>query len=65
MHSGASSADVPSMEERHQVAGLVVLFVCSVWVVYVLENAVLWVVWGIAMVALSGGALVQMNRSTD
>ena len=65
MHSGASGADVPSMEERHQVAALVVLFVCSVWVVYVLENAVLWVVWGIAMVALSGGALVQMNRSTD
>ncbi|MFP9192055.1 hypothetical protein [Natronosalvus vescus] len=51
------------MEERHQVAALVVLFVVTLWLVYTLGNAVLWLVWGIAMVGLSGGALVRMNRS--
>ena len=50
------------MDETHTISGLTALFLVTLLVVYRLEDPILWVLWGMAMVALSGGTLVAMNR---
>ncbi|WP_440771135.1 hypothetical protein [Natronorubrum sp. DTA28] len=53
--------------ERLTVA-LTVVFTITLLVTLQTESAIVWVVWGAAMVLLSGTALVVMNRadsSTD
>ncbi|WIV66995.1 hypothetical protein [Natrialbaceae archaeon AArc-T1-2] len=50
------------MDDTHAVGALAALFCVTLFVVYRLEDPVLWVVWAVAMVALAGGALVAMNR---
>lgn len=42
--------------------GLTALFVVTLFVVFRLEDPVVWLLWGTVMVALSGGALVRVNR---
>jgi len=50
------------MNERTLVLGLTALFIVTLWPVYTLENVFVWLVWGGLMVALSGAALIQLNR---
>ena len=53
------------MDEKRVVGGLTVLFALTLVLVYRSDDPVVWVLWGAAMVALSGGALVAMNRGFD
>ncbi|WP_241434249.1 hypothetical protein [Natronorubrum tibetense] len=48
--------------ERLTVA-LTVVFAITLMLPLQTENAIVWVVWGAAMVVLSGTALVLMNRA--
>ncbi|UTF53368.1 hypothetical protein [Natronosalvus rutilus] len=50
------------MAADRRILGLSVCFVVTLWLVYGLGNAVLWVLWGAVMMALSGGLLVRLNR---
>lgn len=51
------------MNETRAVGGLTALFGATLFVVYRLENSVLWVLWGASMVVLAGAALIVLNRS--
>ena len=50
------------MDETRTVGGLAALFLVTLLAVYRFEDPILWVLWGAVMVALSGAALVAMNR---
>lgn len=53
------------MNDTSLVAALTGLFVVTLWPVYVLEDVFVWVLWGVAMVGLSGWALVTLNLNPD
>lgn len=50
------------MDETRTIGGLTALFLVTLLAVYRLEDPVVWLLWGAAMVTVSGGALVVMNR---
>ena len=50
------------MEESQQVTLLVVFFMLTLWAVSHVENVFIWLLWGVTWVALSGMALVRLNR---
>ncbi len=50
------------MNETRAVGGLATLFCVTLYVVYRLEEPVIWLVWAIAMAVTSGATLVTMNR---
>ena len=53
------------MDEKRTVGGLTAVFVVTLFFVYRSDDPVIWLVWGTAMVVLSGGTLVVMNRGLD
>ncbi|SDR10662.1 hypothetical protein SAMN04489842_2359 [Natronobacterium texcoconense] len=49
--------------ERHTLV-LTVVYVLSLAVVYTVDDAILWILWAVIVVLVSGGVMVYYNRST-
>ncbi|MHC3437213.1 hypothetical protein ACYJ1Y_03725 [Natrialbaceae archaeon A-gly3] len=53
------------MDEKRTVGGLTALFAVTLLFVSRSDDPVIWLLWGTAMVVLSGGLLVLLNRGLD